>query len=205
MFAGDIVNVSAWKDMDKEGSRYREYFINADSYWITNYKAEARGFQGIDNEIFLDLTAPLPSKLYERFDLAFNHTVLEHIYKVNAAFENLCRLSKDIVIVVVPFLQEMHAAYGDYWRFSPSAMKRMFEDNDMKMIYCSFNSHPNASVYLFCIGSKKPGHWKGKIPFKTSYEDPYPSPNGFDNWVGCHAITNVNGLFSRLLRWLKPK
>ena len=32
-------------------------------------------------------------------------------------------MSKDIVIVVVPFLQEQHAEYGDYWRFTPLTLK----------------------------------------------------------------------------------
>lgn len=44
LFRGTVVNVSGWKDNDKEGANYREYFINASEYWITNYKSEARGF-----------------------------------------------------------------------------------------------------------------------------------------------------------------
>ena len=34
---GAVVNVSAWKDKDKEGDSYQNYFVNAESYSITNY------------------------------------------------------------------------------------------------------------------------------------------------------------------------
>ena len=36
LFKGDIVNVSAWKDEDKEEGFYRQYFDRAKSYKITN-------------------------------------------------------------------------------------------------------------------------------------------------------------------------
>lgn len=190
LFEGDIANISGWQDKDKEGKFYKDYFVNASSYSITNYKSDARGFQGNEGEIFLDLTAPLPKELENKFDVVFNHTVLEHIYEIQEAFANICAMTKDIAIIVVPFLQEMHADYGDFWRFTPQSMQRMFEKNNMDMIYCSFNSHINASVYLFCIGTKKQEKWKGKIPNKTTHIDVYTSNNGFQNWVGCHAIQN---------------
>jgi hypothetical protein len=128
LFSGKGVNVSGWKDVDKEGKKYRDYFSNISEYWITNYKSEARGFQGNqENEIFLDLEEDLDESMYCKFDVVFNHTVLEHIFDVNKAFENLCKLSNDIVIVVVPFLQEQHAEYGDYWRFTPLAVEKLFQ------------------------------------------------------------------------------
>lgn len=125
LFTGDVVNVSGWKDEDKEGERYKNYFQNASSYSLTNYVAEARGFQGYEDEIFLDLSKPIPAELHGKFDVVFNHTVLEHVFEVNQAFENLCNMTRDILIVVVPFLQEMHGEYGDYWRFTPQAMKNV--------------------------------------------------------------------------------
>lgn len=195
LFQGDIANVSGWKDIDKEGRTYRDYFCNASNYTITNYKSEARGFQGTDGELFLDLTDDLPEALKERFDVVFNHTVLEHVYEVHKAFQNLCKLSRDAVIVVVPFLQELHADYGDFWRFTPLTMKRMFEENGFELHYLSFNGHKNASVYLFCIGLKPESIYLDKIPFQFSYEDPEPAIGVFQNWVGCHAIDNKR--FSR--------
>ena len=68
------MNVSAWKDVDKEGRHYSDYFSNASSYSITNYKAEARGFTGEEGEIFLDLEKDLPVGLIQRFDVVSNET-----------------------------------------------------------------------------------------------------------------------------------
>lgn len=190
LFEGDIVNVSGWKDIDKEGGLYKDYFPKASSYTITNYKSEAKGFQGFENEIFLDLEQDLALNLVNRFDVAFNHTVLEHVYEVNKAIKNICLMTKDIAIVVVPFLQVMHGDYGDYWRFTPLTMNKLFEENNMRMMSCTFNSHKNASVYLFCIASKKPDKWKGVFENDISHVDSFESNNGFQNWVGCHAIEN---------------
>lgn len=206
LFTGAVVNVSAWKDEDKEGTHYRDYFKNACSYTVTNYKAEARGWQGVDGEIFLNLEATLPKDMNQRFDVVFNHTVLEHIYEVRTAFRNLCEMSKDIVILVVPFLQQMHSNYGDYWRFSPLTLERMFEDNGMTLLYCSFNTHKLASVYLFAIASKHSERWAGKIPLQTTHVDPSSPLDGLESFVGCHAIPNrlyaLRKVLGRIVRFL---
>ena len=160
LFSGKGVNVSGWKDIDKEGKKYRDYFSNISEYWITNYKSEARGFQGDqENEIFLDLEEDLDESMYSKFDVVFNHTVLEHIFDVNKAFENLCKLSNDIVIVVVPFLQEQHAEYGDYWRFTPLAVEKLFQKNNMDMIYINYNDASDDSIYIFAIGTNNKDKW----------------------------------------------
>jgi hypothetical protein len=160
LFVGDVVNVSAWEDKDKQGGFYKDYFVNAKSYAVTNYVGERAG-EGIS----LDLTKDLKEELINRFDVVFNHTTLEHIYKVSSAFKNLCLMSKDIVILVVPFLQDYHRtlddSYLDYWRFTKDALKNLFEDNGMKMLYIS--ESPGRIKYFFAIGSKKPELWENKI------------------------------------------
>ena len=104
LFKGDIVNVSGWQDLDKQGATYKSYFKNCNDYWITNYKPEARGFQGdLENELYLDLGDDSNS-VDRTFDCVFNHTVLEHVFEVQTAFQKLCSLSDDIVILIVPFL-----------------------------------------------------------------------------------------------------
>jgi hypothetical protein len=193
-FTGDVVNVSAWQDEDKEGRRYRDYFTAAASYTLTNYKAEMRGFQGREGEIFLDLTAPLDPGLVKRFDVVFNHTTLEHVYEVQVAFRNLCAMSRDVVILVVPFLQPYHGTYGDYWRFTPLAVRRMFEDAGMTLLYLSFNSHRAAAVYVFAIASWQPERWHGRFDWQFSVE--VPGAVGDEPYVGCRALPN------RLHRWL---
>lgn len=163
LFYGDIANISGWRDEDKQGKKYSEYFINKKSYTITNFQEESRGFQGKYNEIFLDLTKDIPETLFSKYDVVFNHTVLEHIFDVDKAFENICTITKDIAIIVVPFLQPMHAEYGDYWRFTPTCIQKMFDKNNMKVIYCSFNQNMNSSIYVFCIATKNPEKWQNII------------------------------------------
>lgn len=164
LFRGRVVNVSGWKDIDKEGAHYRDYFSNSSEYWITNYISNARGYQGdLHNEIFLDLTKELPEDLFEKFDVVFSHTVLEHIYDFRLSFQNLSNMTSDIVIIVVPFLQEQHADYGDYWRFTPQALDKMFHSEGLSTIYVNFNDHADASIYIFAIGSKNPALWRAEI------------------------------------------
>lgn len=192
LFTGEIINVSAWKDNDKEGSKYKDYFINAKSYFISNSESHFRGFQGFENEINLDLTQELDNKYINKFDVVFNHTTLEHIYNVRIAFKNLCLLSKDIVIIVVPFLQEMHGKY-DYWRFTPVTIKKLFEENNFRLLYLNFNHHKYSSVYIFAIGSKNPEKWKDKINFKFKYK-----MNG--EYCGSRAIDYHSYIISFKLR-----
>jgi hypothetical protein len=200
LFEGRVVNVSAWKDADKEGRRYRDYFVNATSYTITNYKAEARGFQGLAEEIFLDLQQPLPESLRRAFDAVFNHTTLEHIYDIRSAFANVCEMSGDIVIIVLPFLQQYHSDYGDYWRLSPLAIKRLFEDNGLEVVYQSFNSHRMSSVYVYTIATRHPERWRDRFDWSFSSVDPHG--RGPEPFIGCRAIPNLSHRFRQLLRAL---
>lgn len=192
LFKGNIANVSAWQDFDKEGKKYRDYFVNANSYTITNYKTEARGYQGYKNEIFLNLEKKLPQDLIRRFDTVFNHTTLEHVYNVKKAFSNLCELSNDIVILVVPFMQQYHADYGDYWRFTPLLIKKMFAENSYDVIYQSFNNNIMSSVYTFTIASRSPDKWKEFFDWEFSYKD--PKGKGPEPYIGCRAIPSISFL-----------
>ena len=190
LFQGDILNVSGWKDEDKEGRRYREYFANAERYFISNYKKEIMGLQGMEGEFYLDLAADLDRQYENRFDVAFNHTTLEHIYEVRKAFANLCLLSKDTVILVVPFMQQMHGDYGDYWRFTPLTIKKLFEENGFTLLYLTFNHHWRASVYIFAIASKRPEAWRDRIQNTFSFESPNAFGDRFESYIGCRAIPN---------------
>jgi hypothetical protein len=155
-FNGTVVNVSGWEDSDKEGGKYREYFSCAEQYDISNFPGE-RGLTGVPGEIHLDLEKDLEPALREKYDVVFNHTALEHIYDVHKAFANLCAMAKDAVIIVVPFLQEMHYtdSYGDYWRFTPFAIQKMFEANGFHLVFVDANDANRESVYLLAVGRRK--------------------------------------------------
>lgn len=180
LFTGEIVNVSAGENTDKEGSTYDLYFNKAQSYYMTNHAPGAfRGFQGRQNEYLIDLTQELPQELEYRFDVAFNHTVLEHIFDVRTAFRNLCLLSKDIVIIIVPFAQRQHdtVGYQDYWRFAPNALRQLFNENGLSIIYESCNDDNDAAVYLFFVGSRQAENWRATMP-------PYEPVNDAADWIG---------------------
>lgn len=163
---GDVINVSGWQDEDKEGGRYRDYFPNRSSYTISNIGG-ARGTSGHENEIFLDLTGELRDDLRKRFDVALNHTTLEHIYDIRTAVKTLCALSRDVVIVIVPFSQQVHFEAGsflDYWRPTPFALAAMFEENGFELVYCTTNDNPVYTIYTFCIATSQPEKWRGVFP-----------------------------------------
>lgn len=187
LFVGKVVNVSGWTDEDKQGSFYKDYFANRTEYWITNFKADQKGLRGQSNEIFLDLEAELDHELIGRFDVAFNHTVLEHVYDFQKAFKNISLISRDVVIVVVPYIQQLHGSgYSDYWRFTPLAMKRMYTNNGLKLRYCSANGWDKASIYLVCIGYRD-NKWDALIPERFDIAlDPTRGPyaDGYSNVIG---------------------
>jgi hypothetical protein len=162
LFSGSVVNVSGWADSDKRTGRcYRDYFSNADSYFISNYTEGYRGFKGDrKNEFSLDLTAPLPEQFKRSFDVVFNHTTLEHVFDFQMACRCLCDLSRDIVILVVPFMQHEHSSetFGDFWRFTPMAIHELMQANGFEPVYLSNNFAPD--VYVFCIASRSPGRWR---------------------------------------------
>ncbi len=155
-FSGDICNISGWKDEDKEGKKYADYFVNAQNYYVTNYGGW-RGFSDGEREIYLDLEKELPPELEQKFDATFNHTTLEHIFDVRKALSNICRMTKDACIIIVPFMQEAHISesFSDYWRFTPFVMKRMFEENNFTMVVCEYNNSFNVATYLFCIAIRQ--------------------------------------------------
>jgi len=164
---GDVVNVSGWRDEDKQGRRYRDYFPNASSYTVTNHAGD-RGLADSKDvtDLALDLTAPLDPTLAGRFDAVFSHTTLEHVFDVETAFANLCRLSRDLVIVVLPFAQEVHheASYGDYWRFTPMGLRTLFERNGLDVVFEGASPERNAGIYLLFVGSRSPRRWRDELP-----------------------------------------
>lgn len=156
---GDVVNVSGFKDEDKEGGLYRNYFPEADSYTITNYAGSGVIGDGAPGSIYLDLQSPPEEDMKARFDVVFNHTVLEHIEDVHTAFGNLAHMTRDVLITVVPFLQDEHYApgiYGDFWRYTPMGLKSLYETNGLRMIYLNANDSPWYPVYLIAVGVRHP-------------------------------------------------
>lgn len=198
LFSGETVNVSAWDDRDKEGGRYRDYFRGASSYWRTNYPGH-RGFRGDSDEIELDLSKELPAALAGRFDVVFNHTTLEHIFDAREAFANLCKMSKDVVIVVVPFSQVQHESesYGDFWRFTPTCLRALFRQSGLESIYEAESPHRDASIYLLFAGSRHPDRHRSRMPRHRAI-----GPAG--RWIGASLIVSGVQFVQHRIRRLLP-
>ena len=160
---GDVINVSAWKDEDKEGGHYRDYFARASTYVTSNYG----GYRGAGeaDDIELDLESPLPPELHSRFDVTYNHTTLEHVFDVFTAVRNLCSLSRDLVIVVVPFVQKVHTSesFSDYWRFTAPGIGKMLESNGLEVVFLSSSPRCDAAIYHICVASRHPERWRNKL------------------------------------------
>jgi hypothetical protein len=189
LFAGSVVNVSAWRDEDKAGRHYRDYFPQTSRYSITNYRADMRGYQGLEGEIFLNLEDPLPPNLFSAFDVVFNHTTLEHVYEFRQAFANLCGMSRDVVIVVVPWLQSYHSEYGDYWRFSPLSVARLFAENGLTPARITWNENRGASIYVFAVGVRNEQRWRGTFEFDCDLE----RLKAIEQPAGSHAFNQPLG------------
>jgi hypothetical protein len=155
-----VINVSGWKDGDKEGGFYRSYFAPSTRYTVSNYGADAaRGGEGTHTAVSLDLGAPIPAELEGAFDVAFSHTVLEHVEDPLFAFNQIAKLTSDLIITIIPFKQKLHfepGNFGDYYRFSPIIMRRLHERAGFTVLYESFTPPPNLDVYLFYVGTRRP-------------------------------------------------
>ena len=166
LFTGDVINVSAWRDGDKDGGQYCDYFPNAASYTISNYGKGREGSSGLLQEKILDLSKPYDGSIGQ-YDLVFSHTVIEHVYPSSIAFDNLCRLSRDCIMTVIPFVQQLHGyedGYSDYYRYSPFALQESFQKHGFETLYMSWNSdHPLMNVYIFHVASKNPEKYAGKF------------------------------------------
>jgi hypothetical protein len=173
LMEGNVINVSGWRDEDKNGGHYRKYFPAAKSYSISNFRGES-GISGVEGEIFMDLEADLPAELAGKYEVAFNHTTLEHVYDIRKAIANICALSNDTVILVTPFLQQVHyieGSFGDWWRPTPMCVTRLLEEQGFKVVYQSSNDNPWYIVYLFTVACRNPEKHRGRLEFATTAKD----------------------------------
>lgn len=159
---GDVVNISAWRDQDKEGSSYRKYFTNANSYSTTNFQGW-RGEDGItDHE--LDLLKPAPVELREKFDVVYNHTTLEHVYDFVRALDTMNEMARDAILIVVPWMQHLHGPDdSDFWRFSPYAMRRLFNERGFDIVVEAAGPDRAKVVYLTYFASRRAAYWEERL------------------------------------------
>lgn len=156
-FHGSMINVSGWQDRDKQDGFYRDYFPNITDYRVSNYSGTKDRDDGIEGSIPLDLEEDLPDELRDGFDYVFTHTVLEHVFDVRKAAENLASIARKGIITVVPFLQSEHYTgeiFGDYWRFTPLTLKKLFEPYGFETPFVDGNENNYYPIYLVAVALK---------------------------------------------------
>jgi peptidoglycan/xylan/chitin deacetylase (PgdA/CDA1 family) len=160
-FEGDVINVSGWEDYDREGDYYRRYFGKNVRYTISNIYGQ-KGMPKIResgiNWIYLDLEEKLDPNLIKKFDVVFCHTVLEHIFEIETAMDNIANMTRDVLIFIVPFSQHVHytQTYSDYLRFTPHFLKRFFYSRGFSTLFVDSNDNPFDDVYITYIASLHP-------------------------------------------------
>ena len=155
--SGHVVNVSGWDDRDGEGDFYKNYFPKAESYTVTNAPEKGKG-EGTGESLLLDLSKPLVDSLYKKYDVVYNNTTLEHILDFEQAFKNLCDMSKEVVIVIVPVIQQIHIAktYGDYWRPTTMGLVMLFKKHGFETLVVKTNDQPFQPIYAFVLATRHP-------------------------------------------------
>ncbi|WP_297107217.1 hypothetical protein [uncultured Devosia sp.] len=197
LFEGDMINVSGWLDEDKQGGHYRDYFPNVRRYDVSNYGGE-RG-EGVPGEVRLDLEADLPQTLHQAYDVVLNHTTLEHVFDVFAATRNLCAMSRDTVVVVVPFLQEQHTteSFSDFWRFTPLGLERLFRHHGLEPVLTTSNHGRGEAIYHLCVATRSPERWRQRLA-GTPWDPANGGRNSFD-------LTLREGMGKLARRFIKSK
>lgn len=157
---GDVVNISAWKDSDKNGGFYRDYFPHCSSYSTTNWGGTRADASVTDYP--LDLEQALPATLRARFDFVLSHTTLEHVFNMDVAFDSHCAMTRRDVLIIVPFSQREHGQdYGDYWRFTRASLRRLLEARGLHEIFVTETPELYSAVYLAGLFSRSPESWHG--------------------------------------------
>lgn len=93
----------------------------------------------------------------ESYDIVYSHNVFEHITTPWLAAEQCVRINKigGLNIHIAPFAYDYHKCPGDYFRYTPSGFKSMFEFScNMNELMSGFNTGKVA-----CNANQKVGRW----------------------------------------------
>jgi hypothetical protein len=104
-------------------------------------------------------------------------------------------MSRDIVIVVVPFAQVEHDtdSFGDFWRFAPGALRRLFADNGMSVVYEAESPDSNAGIYLLFVGTRDAARWQPLMPQPATVSE-------VGHWIGAPFVAGLRNRAKRLLQ-----
>jgi SAM-dependent methyltransferase len=155
------INVSGNLDSDKQGGLYRDYF-QVENYEISSYpddKAYSNPLMQINIDLDAD-TSQINKEHFQKYDLVFTHTVLEHIKNPFQAFQNMEKLlaPNGILITVAPFIYKFHYSgenFGDYWRYTPHSIDLLHKSNGLFTNLMEVGPDKGYEKYLISLATRK--------------------------------------------------
>ena len=125
--SGNVLSIGSANDSDKTGSKYKEYFKNAEDYKTLEYE------EG-QSDLVADIQN-MPDIKSESYDCIFCIWVLEHVKNVDSAFSEIFRILKKggKFIFAVPLNQVYHGYPRDYWRFSKEDIYEILKKNNFEI------------------------------------------------------------------------
>ena len=187
------INVSGNLDSDKQSGVYRDYF-QAESYEISSYPDD-KAYSNPNAQITIDLdadTSQIGKEIWQKYDLVFSHTVLEHVKNPFQAFQNLEKLlaPNGMLITIVPFIYKFHYSgenFGDYWRYTPHSIDLLHKKSNLFTNLIEVGPDKGYEKYLISIASRE-----NKIP------KIYFDKESFSNWNHNLGDNSLNLLLSYL-------
>lgn len=154
------INVSGNLDSDKQGGLYRDYF-QVENYEISSYpddKAYSNPLMQINIDLDAD-TSQINKEHFQKYDLVFTHTVLEHIKNPFQAYENLEKLlaPNGLLISIVPFVYKFHYSgenFGDYWRYTPHSIDLLHRKSGLFTNLIEVGPEQGYEKYLISVASR---------------------------------------------------
>jgi len=117
LVTGNVLSVGSGNDRDREGRRYRDYFVAASSYTTSDVRP------GCDLVIDARNMEAIAAGAY---DAIFCHSVLEHVDEPWSALREMARVLAPggPLILGVPFQYRIHSV-PDFWRFTEFGVRHM--------------------------------------------------------------------------------
>jgi SAM-dependent methyltransferase len=117
---GQVLSIGSGHDRDKEGGRYRAYFVRCASYTTSEISPEF----GCD--LVLDVRS-MPQIHDGAYDCVYCSGVLEHVDDLAGGLHEITRILRPggILLLGMPFRQAIHGAPHDYWRFTEHGIRRL--------------------------------------------------------------------------------
>jgi SAM-dependent methyltransferase len=132
---------------------YGVYRDLASEVICVDWPASLHGNRHID--IACDVNRPLPFS-GAAFDTVLASDLLEHIYDPRSLIVEIARVLKSggHVIISTPFMYWLHECPHDYYRLTPFALKRMFEEAGLECVLiesCGDGAHVITDVVAKCF------------------------------------------------------